>query len=117
MSAFGGKPDMTFRGSPLLRSLLGAKRTCPFALHMSANDPKRTWTIALHPVLLLLGGDSPPAFGRANAALEKTLPNSRSEVMPGQNHYAMDTASELLVGAVLDFWRDVTLSAADEVIE
>src|SRR6187401_1399807 len=27
---------------PLLRSLLGAKRTCPFALHMSANDPKRT---------------------------------------------------------------------------
>jgi hypothetical protein len=26
----------------LLRSLLGVKRTCPFALHMSANDPKRT---------------------------------------------------------------------------
>ena len=24
------------------RSLLGAKRTCPFALHMSASDPKRT---------------------------------------------------------------------------
>ena len=22
--------------------LLGVKRTCPFALHMSANDPKRT---------------------------------------------------------------------------
>jgi pimeloyl-ACP methyl ester carboxylesterase len=69
------------------------------------------------PVLLLLGGDSPPVFGRANAALEKTLPNSRSEVMPGQKHYAMDTAPELLVGAVLDFWRDVALTAADEVIE
>jgi class 3 adenylate cyclase len=26
-----------------LMSLLGVKRTCPFALHMSANDPKRTW--------------------------------------------------------------------------
>jgi hypothetical protein len=30
------------RGNPLSRSLLGAKRTCPFAPHMSANDPKRT---------------------------------------------------------------------------
>src|SRR5512139_959384 len=27
---------------PLLRSLLGVKRTCLFALHMSAYDPKRT---------------------------------------------------------------------------
>jgi len=27
---------------PLLRSLLGVKRTWLFALHMSANDPKRT---------------------------------------------------------------------------
>jgi hypothetical protein len=26
----------------LSRSLSGAKRTCPFALHMSAYDPKRT---------------------------------------------------------------------------
>ena len=31
---------------PLFRSLLGAKRTCRFALHMSANDPKRT--LAVH---------------------------------------------------------------------
>ena len=42
MSAFGGKADMTSCGNPLSRSQLGAKRTCPFALHMSANDPKRT---------------------------------------------------------------------------
>ena len=33
---------MTLSGNPLLRSLSGVKRTCPFALHMSANDPKRT---------------------------------------------------------------------------
>ena len=42
MFAFGGKADMTVCGNSLSRSLLGAKRTCPFALHMSANDPKRT---------------------------------------------------------------------------
>ena len=29
---------MAFCGNPLSWSLLGAKRTCPFALHMSAND-------------------------------------------------------------------------------
>jgi len=43
MSAFGGKADMMFCGCPLLRSLLGVKRTCPFALHMSASDPMRTY--------------------------------------------------------------------------
>src|SRR6478672_8482170 len=43
MFAFGGKADMACCGNPLLRSLLGVKRTCPFALHMSAYDPKRTW--------------------------------------------------------------------------
>jgi pimeloyl-ACP methyl ester carboxylesterase len=64
------------------------------------------------PVLLLLGGDSPPIFGKANAVLERTLPNSRNVVMPGQRHSAMDTAPDLLVGAVLDFWRNVALSAA-----
>src|SRR6476646_7287174 len=42
MSAFGGKADMTVCGNPLSRSLLGVKRTLPIALHMSANDPKRT---------------------------------------------------------------------------
>src|SRR5262245_60705766 len=43
MSAFGGKADMTFCACPLLRSLLGVKRTWPVALHMSAFDPKRTF--------------------------------------------------------------------------
>src|SRR5262245_19959556 len=42
MSASGGKADMTGCGCPLLRPLPGVKRTCPFALHMSASDPKRT---------------------------------------------------------------------------
>src|SRR5262249_230835 len=41
-SAFGGKADMTLCGCPLSWSLLGVKRTCSVALHMSANDPKRT---------------------------------------------------------------------------
>jgi hypothetical protein len=47
VSAFGGKVDMTLCGNPLLRSLLGVKRTFLFAVRMSAFDPKRTW----HPQL------------------------------------------------------------------
>jgi len=36
---------MTFCGGPLLRSLLGVKRTWLIAVHMSACDPKRTWVL------------------------------------------------------------------------
>jgi hypothetical protein len=45
MSACAGKADMTVCGSPLSRSLLGVKRTCRFALHESAYDPKRTLVV------------------------------------------------------------------------
>jgi len=40
----GGKADMTVCGKSLSRSLLGVKRTWLVAAHMSAFDPKRTWT-------------------------------------------------------------------------
>ena len=55
MSAIGGKADMTFCENPLSRSLLGVKRTCPFPLHMSASDPKRTSRVKrldLSPIVL-----------------------------------------------------------------
>jgi hypothetical protein len=39
MSAFGGEADMTLRGNPLSRSLLGVKRTWVGAPQMSAFDP------------------------------------------------------------------------------
>ena len=39
---------MNFFGNALSRSLLGVKRTSPFAAHLSAFDPKRTLASALH---------------------------------------------------------------------
>ena len=60
------------------------------------------------PVLLLLGGDSPPLAGRVNAMLVEALPNTRTVVMPGQQHMAMLTDPDVLVGAVLDFWRNIS---------
>lgn len=59
------------------------------------------------PVLLLTGGDSPPLAARINAMLESMLPDARIAMMAGQQHIAMTTAPDLLVGAVLDFWRSI----------
>src|SRR5262245_15226298 len=48
MSAFGGKADMTVCGSSLSRSLLGVKRTCLFALQMSARFNRSKTVQAQH---------------------------------------------------------------------
>ena len=46
---------MACRGSPLWRSLLGAKRTLLVAAQMSAFDPKRTWIFRPDTMLVRLG--------------------------------------------------------------
>ncbi len=60
------------------------------------------------PVLLLIGGDSPPLAGKVNAMLQKALPNARTVVMQGQQHLAMTSAPDLLVDAIIDFGRDIS---------
>src|SRR5215831_10551644 len=52
MSAFGYNADMALCGNPLSRSLLGVKRTSLFARHMSAFDPKRTFSVPIPTQLL-----------------------------------------------------------------
>jgi len=55
------------------------------------------------PTLLLLGGASPPFFRPAIEAVHAALPVSRIVVLEGQQHVAMNTASELFTRTVLDF--------------
>jgi pimeloyl-ACP methyl ester carboxylesterase len=55
------------------------------------------------PALLLLGGDSIPAYRKNIEQIDRALPDSRIVVMPGQQHVAMNTAPELFVRAVLAF--------------
>jgi pimeloyl-ACP methyl ester carboxylesterase len=59
------------------------------------------------PTLLLQGGDSLPVFGAVIARLQSVLPNARTTVLPGQQHMAMETAPDLVVAVVLDFWRSL----------
>jgi len=55
------------------------------------------------PTLLLIGGDSPWFLKAGNEALQRVLPDCRTIVMPGQQHAAMDTGTELFVSEVLRF--------------
>ena len=55
------------------------------------------------PTLLLLGGESPVFFGTAIRLLESALRNSKTEILAGQHHLAMNTAPELLAEALSAF--------------
>lgn len=55
------------------------------------------------PILLLLGGDSPPLFQQAIEVVDSALPNSSVVTLPGQQHIAMDTNPSLFVREVLRF--------------
>lgn len=48
------------------------------------------------PTLLLLGADSPAFLQDATRLLHETLPDSQLEVMPGQQHNAIDAAPALV---------------------
>jgi pimeloyl-ACP methyl ester carboxylesterase len=68
-------------------------------------DPERFANLRV-PVLLLLGGDSPPLFRQAANAVDAALPNSTVVTLPGQQHIAMDTNPDLFVSEVLRFLRE-----------
>ncbi len=55
------------------------------------------------PTLVLSGGESPAALGKAAQAVDETLPDSRIVVMAGQGHAAMDTGTELFTSEVIRF--------------
>jgi pimeloyl-ACP methyl ester carboxylesterase len=58
------------------------------------------------PVLLMLGGDSPKLFKEAIRVLDETLPNSTVVILPGQQHIAMDTDTEMFVREVKKFLNE-----------
>jgi pimeloyl-ACP methyl ester carboxylesterase len=55
------------------------------------------------PVLLLLGGASPPFFRAALERVQAAVPHSELVVLPGQTHAAIDLAPELFAREVIAF--------------
>ena len=93
------------RSLPAWRARVEAAGTIPRELR--ANDrytftPERFKGLKV-PVLLLLGGDSPPFFRAALERLQGTIPGARIVVLPGQQHVAIDTAPAMFAREVIDF--------------
>lgn len=95
----------------MLRSLqnwparVASAHTIPRELWASESyvlDPARFTDFEV-PTLLLLGGDSPPVFQAAIAAVRDAVRTSRIVVLPGQQHVAMNTAPELFLREVFAF--------------
>jgi pimeloyl-ACP methyl ester carboxylesterase len=94
-----------FRSSAAWPVRLAAAHTLPRELRAHQGyrfDADRFRALAT-PTLLLLGGDSLPVFRASTEAIAAALPASRTVVLPGQQHTAMDTAPDLFVREVLAF--------------
>jgi pimeloyl-ACP methyl ester carboxylesterase len=92
-------------GLPAWQGRIAAAHTLPREARVDESyklDPTRFASMSV-PTLILQGGDSPSFLVLSNQAVHAALPSSRIVVMPGQQHVAMDTATDLFVAEVLSF--------------
>lgn len=68
-------------------------------------DPNRFEALKA-PTLFLLGGESPPRFRTAVSLMAEMISDNRVEILPGQQHNAMDTAPGLFAETVINFLRE-----------
>jgi len=93
------------RSLPAWQARVGAAGTIPRELR--AHDrytfaPEKFRDVKM-PVLLLLGGESPPFFRAALERVQEAIPSARLVVLQGQQHAAIDTAPELFAREVIAF--------------
>jgi pimeloyl-ACP methyl ester carboxylesterase len=96
------------RSMPTWQARIAAADTIPreeSANRQYAFNPARFRALQV-PTLFLLGGESPEPFKAAADAVQATLPDCRTVVMPGQRHAAMDTATDLFLKEVTRFLEE-----------
>jgi pimeloyl-ACP methyl ester carboxylesterase len=84
---------------------LASAPTLPRELRVEAGyvfAPERFRTMRT-PTLLLVGGASPPAVLADAQGVAAVLPDATITILPGQGHFAMDSAPDMFVDAVLVF--------------
>jgi pimeloyl-ACP methyl ester carboxylesterase len=93
------------RSLPAWPARIAAAHTLPRELRaVTTFDPDADWFAPVTtPTLLLLGGDSPAAVAGGTDLVARALPDARIEIMPGQQHLAMDTAPAVFTRLVRDF--------------
>jgi len=96
------------RQAPTWKDRVGLAHTFPRELR-AANayrlHPERFQDLKT-PTLLMLGGNSPPMFKEAIEALASVLPRTRTVILAGQQHIAIDTAPVLFAQEVRNFLKD-----------
>jgi pimeloyl-ACP methyl ester carboxylesterase len=108
MREVAGLPPETveyMRSQPAWQARVAAAHTIPRELRAVKAyrlDAERFGDLGV-PTLVMSGGDSPVALGKAGEAVDETLPDSRIVVMAGQGHAAMDTGTDLFTTEVLRF--------------
>jgi hypothetical protein len=86
---------MTFRESPLSRSLSEVKRTWAVAPHMSAFDPKRTFTLSEAAGVLVSPGTTATKRNNAVTSITMGLENTEQEILAFE---VADVALEIAAG-------------------
>jgi pimeloyl-ACP methyl ester carboxylesterase len=97
------------RAQPSWQARVTAAHTIPRELRAVKAyrfDPARFRDLRV-PTLLLAGGVSATAFHTTARAIARTLPDSRVVVLPGQEHAAMDTATDLFATEVHSFVKEL----------
>ena len=113
MREVAGLPPETveyMRSQPAWQARVDAAHTIPRELRAVKAyrfDPQRFGDLGV-PTLVLSGSESPAALRRAAEAVDEALPDSRSVVMTGHGHAAMDTGTELFTSEVLHFVEDAS---------
>ena len=108
--AAGVPPEVVeyMRSLPAWRARVAAAHTIPRELRAQEAhrfDPERFGSLEV-PTLLLVGGESPSAFEKAAEIVSEALPNSSIVVMEGQEHVAIDTATDLFTTEVFRFLEE-----------
>lgn len=99
----------TFRALPAWQARIAAAHTITRELRAvlggRAFDAARAARITA-PVLLLLGGDSPPVVQEETETVLAALPDARVAILEGQQHVAIDLVPEVFARQVLSFVQD-----------
>ena len=98
---------------PVYKTRITLAPTIPGELQLDTYykfDPERFRELKV-PVLVMLGGSSPPIFSKAARALTSALPEADLKVFDNQQHIVMDTNPELFTNELLTFFNENFIEA------
>lgn len=94
-----------YRTLPAWQARIAAAHTIAREDRVAAFDPSEAARITV-PVLLLVGGDSPPAIQGDYETVAAAFPDARVSILEGQQHIAIDMVPDVFAERVMAFLHD-----------